>query len=93
MGHQGSLHVVWVNKGQPQEPEFSITFERYGEAGNATQYRTCHGEESLWTFLVLSIMVRTEQVEQALKDLRNRGSAEIKFLSISDRDLRRFKLA
>jgi hypothetical protein len=92
MGTEGSLQLVWLNKGEAREPEFSVSFVRYGADGCVTDSLKFLGEESLWAFLALSILIGSHQVQDALSDLHSKGSAEIDSLNISDEELRRFKL-
>jgi hypothetical protein len=93
MNNEGSLYVVRLNKGEPHEPEFAVRFApNDGAAGKLTAPRKFLGEESLWAFLAFSLSLGSKQVEAALSDLHETGSAEIESLDISDDDLRRFKL-
>lgn len=93
MGNEGSLHVVWSNKGEAREPEFTVRFVPHNAVGDVTDHSSrFQGEESLWSLLALSLALESEHVEAALRDLHEKGSAEIDSLNISDRDLRRFKL-
>jgi hypothetical protein len=89
---QGSVYVEWLNKTQPSEPEFAVSFIPYETIDGATDSLKFLGEETLRTFLALSLSLETSQVQHALSDLRETGSAEIEFLTVSDDDLRRLKL-
>ncbi len=92
MDTKGSLHLNWVNKGQPSEPEFAVKFVRYGAVGDVTGSRKFLGEEALWAFLALSLSIGSTHVQDALSDLHDKGSTKIDSLDISDDDLRRFEL-
>lgn len=92
MGIKGSLYVVWLNKGESREPEFAVRFAPDGAVGSLTDLPKFLGQESLWAFLALSLALANPQVEGALRDLHETGSAEIEYLNISAHDLRRFKL-
>jgi len=93
MNNEGSLRVVWLNRGESREPEFSVRFVPGDAVGDVTDHpRKLQGEESLWSFLALSLAVGSQHVEAALRDLHEKGSAQIDSLNISDDDLRRFEL-
>jgi hypothetical protein len=51
MDHEGSLYLVWLNKGQPSEPEFSVSYVPYASMGREANSRKFLGEESLRDFL------------------------------------------
>jgi hypothetical protein len=92
MGIKGSLYVVWLNKGESREPEFAVRFAPDGAVGSLTDLPKFLGQESLWAFLAPSLALANPQVEGALRDLHETGSAQIEYLNISADDLRRFKL-
>jgi hypothetical protein len=92
MDTEGSLHLIWLNKGEAREPEFAVRFVRQGAAGSAAEPIKFLGEEALWAFLALSLAIGSNHVQTALSDLHGKGSAEIGSLSIPDVDLRRLKL-
>jgi hypothetical protein len=92
MDNEGSLHVVWLNRGQAREPEFAVRFVRQGAVGSTAEPVKFLGEEALWAFLALSLSIGSDHVQTALSDLHGKGSAEIASLSIPDDDLRRLKL-
>jgi hypothetical protein len=87
MDNEGSLYVVWLNKGESREPVFAVRFapNGYGTVDGVTT-RQFLGEESLREFLARSLFIESNHVEDALLDLHNKGSAEIHSLNISDDD-------
>ena len=86
MDNEGSLHVVWLNKGDAREPEFAVGFVRHGAVGSTAEPVKFLGEEALWAFLALSLSIGSNHVQSALSDLHSKGSAEIASLSIPDDD-------
>jgi hypothetical protein len=92
MDNEGSLYLVWLNKGEAHEPEFAVRFVTNDAVCNVIDPRIFHGEESLRSFLANSLSLDNERVEAALSDLHETESAEIESLSISNDDLRRLKL-
>lgn len=92
MDNEGSLYVVWLNKGEAREPEFAVRFVRHGAVGSTAEPIKFLGEEALWAFLALSLSIGTGHVQSALSELHGKGSAEIASLNIPDDDLRRLKL-
>ncbi len=92
MDNEGSLYLVWLNKDESREPEFAARFVSNDAVSNVIAPRVFHGEESLRSFLADSLSLENEIVEAVFSDLHETESAEIESLSISDDDLRRFKL-
>ena len=92
MDTEGSLHIVWLNKGEMREPQFVVKFWRYQAAASEAKSRTFLGEEALWEFLAYSLRVGGDHIGAAFADLRQKGSAEINSHNILADDLRRFQL-
>jgi hypothetical protein len=88
MDHEGSLYLVWLNKGQPSEPEFSVSYVPYASMGREANSRKFLGEESLRDFLAQSLRVDGARIETARFDLHHQGSAEIDSLNVSEEDFR-----
>jgi hypothetical protein len=93
MENAGALSVAWSNKGKQHEPEFDVRFVPYDPVGNGTDSLKFLGEESLWAFLALSLAIGGERVEAALSELREAGTAEIDYVTLSGEELSRFKMA
>ena len=83
MDNEGSLYLVWLNKGKPREPLFAVRFvpNGYGAVDSVTTPQFL-GEESLREFLARSLFIEGNRVEDALMDLHDKGSAEIDSLGI-----------
>jgi len=91
MDNEGSLYVVWLNKGESGQQEFAVTFVPNGTIGSVISSRRILSEESLREFLARSLSLGSKHVEAALLDLHEKGSADFDYLKISDDELRRFK--
>src|SRR5713226_5671914 len=88
MRREGTLHIVWFNKGYPgAEPKFSVGFADYQSSGGAMSMREFTGEQSLMQFLTEDIKVERDIVMSSLRGLRSEGNANILNVVLSDEEM------
>jgi hypothetical protein len=92
MTREGSLYIVWLNRGQLAPPEYSVGFADYRSSGGAMKMRSLHGGDELVRFLAQEIRVHPEVLISAINGLRGEGNASIFNVVLSDEDLTTFGL-
>lgn len=76
MNREGTLHIVWLNRGQNEPPQYSVGFTDYLSSGGAMKTRRVIGEKELRDFFI-GIGVNERIVQPTLENLRNEGATSI----------------
>jgi hypothetical protein len=91
MKREGSLHIVWLNRGQT-EPQYSVGFADYRSSGGAMKMRRLNGGNELVHFLTHEIRVHPDVLASAVNGLRDEGNASIFNVVLSDEELTKLGL-
>lgn len=91
MTREGSLHIVWLNRGQPQ-PQYGVGFVDYQSSRGAMKMRQLSGRDELVRFLTQEIRVHPDVYASAVNGLRDEGNATIFNVILSDEELTRLGL-
>jgi hypothetical protein len=84
---EGTLHIVWTNRGQLGEPRYNIVFADSALSQGAMKLREIVGEESLRNYLTTKVIMRAAALNLALRSLRTEGNAAIFHTILSDEQL------
>jgi hypothetical protein len=90
VNREGTLHIVWLNRGQP-EPQYSIGFADYTSSGGAMKTITVNGDKALGDFL-LSIGINQRISDSVFEGLRSDGQASVLRVVLPDQMLRQLGL-
>ena len=83
MDREGSLHLVWLNKGNSSEPKYSVAFAD-NQSGGAMKNRAFVGEDALRGFLTEQVGADSNSVDTALRELKEDGTASLHRIILSD---------
>jgi hypothetical protein len=86
MQREGTLHIVWLNRGQV-DPQYSVGFADYRSSGGAMKQRRLSGWEELRRFLAQDIRINPDVLISTLNGLRDEGNASIFNVVLSDGEL------
>jgi hypothetical protein len=86
MQREGTLHIVWLNRGQV-DPQYSVGFADYRSSSGAMKQRRLSGWEALRHFLTQEIRVNPDALTSTLNGLRDEGNASIFNVVLSDEEL------
>jgi hypothetical protein len=92
MTREGSLHIVWLNRGQQTEPQYSVGFADYRSSGGAMKMRRLSGGNELVGFLTREVRVHPDVLASAVNGLRDEGNASIFNVVLSDEELTKLGL-
>jgi hypothetical protein len=88
MNYEGSLHLVWMNRGTQSELQCNVMFADYRSGGGTMKQRTVIGESALRRFLTGQVRAHSDHVDAALKELHEKGSAGVQNVLLSAEELR-----
>lgn len=86
MQREGTLHIVWVNRGQ-SDPQYSVGFADYRSSGGAMKQKRFNGWKELERFLTQEIRVTPDHLISTLDGLRDEGNASIFNVVLTDEQL------
>lgn len=89
---EGSLFIERLKKARVADPEYALSFIPYVRVEQEAEPLKFPEERSLGKFLIFSLKLESELVATAFSALRETGSAELEFVTISDEDLRLYNL-
>jgi hypothetical protein len=80
---EGSLHLVWLNKGHQVEPKYMVGFAD-NRSGGAMNSRTFIGEPALRSFLISAVHVHSPNVNAAISEINEKGVADLHVVLAED---------
>ena len=86
MNREGTLHIVWLNRGQAGLPQYNIGFTDYVSSGGAMKMRQINGEQELRIFLA-DIDVDQRIIQSTFENLRVEGSTSVLRVVLPDETL------
>jgi hypothetical protein len=84
---EGTLHIVWTNRGQLGEPRYSVVFADSALSQGAMKLKEIVGEEPLRNYLATKVIMRAAALNLALHSLKTEGNAAIFHTILSDEEL------
>lgn len=84
---EGTLHIVWTNRGQLGEPRYSVEFADSTLSQGAMKLKEIVGEEPLRNYLTTKVIMRPAALHLALHSLKTQGNAPIFHTILSDEQL------
>lgn len=83
MNREGTLHIVWLNRGQPVLPQYSVGFTDYASSGGAMKTRLINGQIELRNFLT-GMGVGQGIVNATFENLSAEGATSVLRVVLSD---------
>lgn len=74
---EGTLHIVWTNRGQLGEPRYSVVLADSISSQGAMKLKEIVGEEPLRNYLTAKVIMRPAALHLALHSLKTEGNAAI----------------
>jgi hypothetical protein len=87
MRREGTLHIVWVNRGHHGDPKYHVAFADYAASQRFNNFKEVEGEEVLRDYLTAKIKVHPAAVDTALHRLKAQGNAGIFHTILLDEQL------
>lgn len=76
MNREGTLHIVWLNRGLSEPPQYSVGFIDYASSGGAVKMRRLIGDDELRNFFV-SAGLNQRIVQPTIENLKNEGTTSV----------------
>jgi hypothetical protein len=83
VNREGTLHIVWINRGQHVPPQYHVGFADYSSSGGAMKMKPINGEAEMRNFLTL-IGMNQRIIQSTFDNLALEGSTSIMRVMLPD---------